>query len=203
MSKKQVILCSFILLLLVGCTNQTSSDENQKLKEEVNHLKFENETLTKQLSSISEEKETSKKQLNELNSKLEEENQSLQKDLDEKKENYFQFIEANYISRSFIEAIIRGDIEKLNTLTTAELEVFEGYFKQKVGNEVIEIPYNRLRTEPYIENQVIISVHGYDFQEELLWIQYSTTHNDNRGYINLELVKEEKQWKVNSIAYDA
>lgn len=201
MPKKVILfLCSFTIILFTGCTNKTSSDENQKLEEEVNHLKAENETLIKQLSSISEEKETAKNQLNELNSKLDEENQSLHKEIDEKEENYLLFIKANYISRSFIDAMVRGDVDTLNSLTTVELDVFEGYFEQEVGSEVIEIPYNHLSTEP--ENHVILSVHGYNFYDELLWIQYSRIHNDNKSYINLELVKVEEQWKVNAIEYD-
>jgi hypothetical protein len=187
MPKTIAVLSSIMLFLLVGCTNQTSSEEDNTFEEEIRTLKTENETL--------------KEQINELQ-QLEKENESLQQELKDKEESYLRFISASHTSRSFIEAMIRGNVEKLNTLTTSELEAFEGYFEQKINDQVIEVPYDRFYSHPYINREVIISVYGYGIDDDKLWIQYASSYDEKQSYINLELKKVGEQWKINSITYD-
>jgi hypothetical protein len=187
MPKTIAVLSSIMLFLLVGCTNQTSSEEDSKLQEKIRMLEAENETLEEQINDLQ---------------KLETENESLQQVLKDKEESYLRFISASHTSRSFIEAMIRGNVEKLNTLTTSELVAFEGYFEQKFNDQVIEVPYDRLYSEPYINREVVISVHGYGIDGDKLWIQYASSQDDTQSYINLELKKIDEQWKVSSMEYD-
>ncbi|TFB24075.1 hypothetical protein E3U55_04485 [Filobacillus milosensis] len=180
--KKIVLIATLIgTLLLSGCNNKTVTND-----------KHYQQTI---------------EQLQQENQKLKDKNTSLQKETENNEEEKQAFINANYFSYAFISAMIRGDAEELNKMSTSNTEFFSDYFKQHLKDgRTGEISLSNMQTEAFKEHNIIIQVHGYAYtpSKNTINIRYGIyPKNSSVFWVNISLKQDGKQWIVDGLNFGA
>lgn len=122
------------------------------------------------------------------------------------KEEKEAFFSADQYGRELYHAMIHGDIEKLEEVTTSNIEVYDDRIKVKVNEKTIEFPFSSLQTEPYLNNHVILKTNGYAFHQDnqAMKIYYMLIHPEKpSSYLNVLLIKvDHLRWKVREVYFD-
>jgi len=202
------ILITILVILLSGCTNV----DNEVQSSEIDNL----QTRIEELESTISEKDLKIKKIEQDNLKYVEENKEIKgklasanNDIDKRSFEDENYRNISYLTLEFARARTSGDIEKLKSLVSRNVRIYEE--NNEIWSEFVNTKYCNLlhfpRREKYYHDMHIIYFE-YDKENETFKVHTEEYFVNDDGeisgiaFVYMTYIKEDNEWKIDDFDFD-